>query len=93
MKEAGIDISAQETHDVKDFIEEDIDYVVTVCNEAAELCPTFPGPVKTINLHFDDPPELSSKMTVEKEKLAVYGRVRDEIRQFVESLPEKIDEY
>nr|WP_320114707.1 arsenate reductase ArsC [uncultured Desulfuromonas sp.] len=90
MDEAGVDISKQETHDIQNFLEKDIDYVVTVCSEAAKQCPTFPTQVKVINQHFDNPPELTREMATEEEKLAVYRRVRDEIRQFVEQLPEKI---
>jgi len=88
MKEAGVDISAQETHDVRDFLTEDIDFVVTVCSEAAKTCPVFPGKVKMVYRPFDDPPALTEEAAREEEKLVVYRRVRDEIRDYVDKLPE-----
>jgi arsenate reductase len=88
MQEVEIDISRQETHAVRDFLQQDIDQVVTVCSTAAEKCPTFPPEVAVICQAFDDPPALTKHLDDEEEKLVVYRRVRDEIRQFVENLPE-----
>lgn len=90
MREKDVDISSQEAHAVQDFLRESIDYVVTVCSEAAKQCPTFPAEVNVIHQSFDNPPELTRGMETEEEKLAVYRRIRDEIRQFVEQLPETI---
>ncbi len=90
MKEAGVDISGHETHEVKDFMKKDIDCVITVCNTAAQKCPSFAAEVNVICQSFDNPPELTKNLNNEDEKLAVYRRVRDEIRLFVEGLPEKI---
>lgn len=87
MKEVGVDISKQETHAVHEFLTEDIDFVVTVCSGAAETCPEFPGKVKVLHQPFDDPPRLTKVTQREEEKLAVYRRVRDEIRDYVEKLP------
>ena len=91
MKEAGVDISRQETNAVHDFLTEDIDFVVTVCSGAAETCPAFPGKVKVLHQPFDDPPWLTRAAQREEEKLAVYRRVRDEIRDYVDKLPEILD--
>ena len=66
------------------------DYVVTVCDHAHEHCPVFPSGVKTVHVGFDDPPALAAAAESEGEALAVYRRVRDEIRAFVESLPEAL---
>jgi len=90
MREAGVDISRQETHAVHEFLREDIDFVVTVCSEAAEMCPAFPGKVKVLHQPFDDPPWVTRATEREEEKLAVYRRVRDEIREFVQGLPESL---
>ena len=90
MKEAGVDISGHETQEVKDFMKKDIDCVITVCNTAAQKCPSFAAEVNVICQSFDNPPELTKNLNNEDEKLAVYRRVRDEIRLFVEGLPEKI---
>ena len=87
MKEAGVDISNQETHAVHDFLTEDIDFVVTLCRGAATTCPGFPEKVKVLHQPFDDPPSLTSTTQPEEEKLAVYRRVRDEIRDYVDKLP------
>lgn len=91
MAEAGVDISTQEAHAVQDFLHKDLDVTVTVCNEAmAERCPAFPANVKVINHPFDDPPTLTEEI-VGEEKLNVYRRVRDEIRDFVQKLPGRLE--
>ena len=89
MSEAGVDISGQETHSVRDFLAVDIDIVVTVCSTAAEKCPTFPGHVEVICHAFDDPPKLTRVIDDLNRKLAVYRRVRDEIRVFLEAFVEQ----
>jgi len=66
------------------------DYVVTVCGDANERCPTFSGQVKVVHVGFDDPPKITSHLPDGEEKLSVYRRVRDEIRSFVETLPARI---
>lgn len=90
MKEENIDISGHETHAVKEFLQEDIDWVITVCDTAAQQCPNFPPEVNVICQSFDNPPELARDLDDEEEKLAVYRRVRDEIRTFIEVLPETL---
>ena len=90
MKEDGVDISGHETHAVKDFLQEDIDWIITVCDTAARQCPGFPPEVNVICQSFDNPPELVRNLENEEDKLAVYRRVRDEIKTFIEDLPEKL---
>ncbi|MHC5060164.1 MAG: arsenate reductase ArsC [Planctomycetota bacterium] len=85
MAGAGVDISGQTSDHVDDFLGIDFDYVITVCDHAKELCPVFPGDVKTIHKSFDDPYFAEG---TEQEVLAEFRRVRDEIRAFVETLPE-----
>jgi arsenate reductase len=87
MKEAGVDISSQETHSVQAFLKQDLDYAILVCCEAAEACPVFPAGVTMIKQPFDDPPQLTKGMS-EDDRLALYRRVRDEIRAYVAGLRE-----
>ena len=63
------------------------DYVVTVCGHANENGPMFPGKAKVVHVGFDDPPRLAKAAGTEEETLNCYRRVRDEIRAFVETLP------
>ncbi len=87
MAEAGVDISGQKSKTVEELGPVHFDYVVTVCGHANEHCPIFPGRAKVVHVGFDDPPKLSAGLPDGEEKLAIYRRVCDEIRDFVESLP------
>ncbi len=87
MAEAGVDISGQRSKGVDELKDIPFDYVVTVCDQAHESCPLFPGRTKVIHVGFDDPPRLAQDSKDEQEALGHYRRVRDEIREFVESLP------
>ncbi len=88
MAEAGVDISRHESKHVKDLMHINFDYVITVCDHAGENCPVFPGKAKIVHRGFDDPPKLAKNAKIEEEALVHYRRVRDEIKDFVESLPE-----
>ncbi len=88
MAEAGVDISAQKSKLVPDLPTQEFDYVITVCGNARESCPVFPGKTRVVHVGFDDPPRLAEACQTEEEKLACYRRVRDEIRTFIEKLPE-----
>lgn len=90
MAEAGVDISAHKSQHVSEFEDIAFDYVVTVCGHANENCPMFPGKAKVIHAGFDDPPALAKAAKSEADALDVYRRVRDEIRAFVEGLPESL---
>jgi arsenate reductase len=92
MAEAGVDISGHTSKTVADLPSKDFDYVVTVCDHAHESCPLFPGNTKVVHVGFDDPPRLAQDAETEEEALAHYRRVRDEIRAFVETLPEGLKE-
>ncbi len=87
MADAGVDITAQRSKTLAELGPEPFDYVVTVCGHANEHCPVFPGKTRTVHVGFDDPPKLTKDMPDDEAKLAVYRRVRDEIRRFVETLP------
>jgi len=91
MNEAGIDISSHHSKLISELDEDDFDYVITVCDNAHESCPLFPGKARVIHKGFDDPPRLATGATNEEEALIHYRRVRDEIREFVEQLPEKLE--
>jgi arsenate reductase len=88
MAEAGVDISGQRSKHVDELKSIRFNYVVTVCDQAHESCPLFPGKTKVVHVGFDDPPRLAKEAKTEEEALACYRRVRDEIRAFVEALPD-----
>jgi arsenate reductase (thioredoxin) len=79
MKEVGIDISHHTSDQVDQYLDEDWDYVITVCGDANEVCPVFPGKVKhRLHMGFDDP----SKATGTDEFIwSEFRRVRDEIKE------------
>ena len=83
MAEAGVDISAHRSKHVNELLDAGIDFVVTVCDSAAEACPRFPGKAVTLHHSFDDPPRLAKDARDREAALAAYRRVRDEIRAFV----------
>lgn len=87
MTEAGIDISKQRSKALEAVAGIAFDYVITVCDDASESCPVFPGKVKQIHSAFDDPPRLAAGATSDEVALAPYRRVRDEIRAYVARLP------
>ena len=90
MAEAGVDISGHTSKHVDSFRHIYIDYVITLCDHAHESCPFFPGKTKRIHMGFDDPPKLAENAITEEEALNHYRRIRDEIRDYVESLPESL---
>lgn len=92
MAEAGVDISSQRSRHVKEVLDIPFDCVITVCDRARETCPPFPRPVKKIHKSFDDPPFLAESAESEEEALNIYRRVRDEIKAFVETLPDSLKE-
>ena len=91
MAEAGAPLDGQLSKTVAELPSLDFDYVVTVCGHANENCPLFPGRAKIVHVGFDDPPKLAQDAKTEEEALAHYRRVRDEIRAFVERLPESLN--
>ncbi len=90
MADAGVDITGQRSKNVAELRDIAFDYVITVCSDAHEHCPLFPGKAKVVHVGFDDPPRLAANATTEEERLAPYRRVRDEIREFVLGLPESL---
>ena len=92
MEEAGVDISAHRSKNVAELADVELDYVVTVCDNARESCPVFPGRTTTIHVGFPDPPRLAEQYDEEEARLDCYRRVRDEIRAFIETLPAALPE-
>ena len=92
MAEAGVDISGHRSKHVDELRGIEFDYVVTVCGHANEHCPLFRGKARVVHVGFDDPPQLAADAATEDERLAPYRRVRDEIRAFVETLPDVLRE-
>jgi arsenate reductase (thioredoxin) len=81
MGEIGIDISGQESKTLDRYLKEPFDYVITVCDDANEACPFFPGAASRLHWSFEDP---SRTVGSEAERLAVFRSVRDRIRQRIE---------
>jgi arsenate reductase len=92
MAEAGVDISGHRSKHVDELRTVAFDYVVTVCDHANEFCPVFAGRVKRLHVGFDDPPRLAKNARTEEEALGHYRCVRDEIRDFVNKLPDAFEE-
>jgi arsenate reductase len=84
MKEIGIDISGHRSKSVDEFQKEFFDYVLTVCDNAKESCPVFLNSSSRIHRGFDDPATFQGP---EQERLAVFRRVRDEIREYLKTFP------
>jgi arsenate reductase len=91
MAEAGVDISGHRSKHVSELKDIAFDYVVTLCDGARESCPLFPGRAKIVHRSFEDPPHLARSAATQEQALAHYRRVRDEIRRFVETLPESLE--
>jgi CheB methylesterase/Low molecular weight phosphotyrosine protein phosphatase len=84
MNELGIDISDHRSKHVDEFLDQSFDYVLTVCDSAKESCPVFPNQSKRIHMGFEDPATLQG---TEQERLALFRRVRDEIRDYLKTFP------
>lgn len=90
MAEVGLDISKQQSKLISELKEKDFDYVVTICNDANEKCPVFSGNAKRLHHGFDNPPILARSRKTEEEALAIYRRVREEIRDFIQNMPDNL---
>jgi arsenate reductase len=86
MRELGIDISDHRSKSVDEFSGQHFDYVLTVCDNAKGSCPIFPSKAVMVHHNFEDPAALQGS---EEERLALFRRVRDEIRQYLNHFPPK----
>ena len=83
MREIGIDISSHSSKSAEQFVGQDFDYIITVCDNAKETCPFFPGHAERIHHSFEDPP---ARGTADNETtMKIFRRVRDEIREWLRS--------
>jgi arsenate reductase len=82
MKEIGVDISGQDSKTLGRYLQEPFDYVITVCNDANEACPFFPGAAGRLHWSFEDPSKAEG---TEEERLTVFRSVRDRIRERIEA--------
>lgn len=81
MREIGIDISSHISKSADEFVGQDFDYIITVCDNARETCPFFPGHAERIHQSFEDPPAPGAADS--DSTMAIFRRVRDEIRAWM----------
>ena len=86
MKEIGIDISAHRSKSIEEFAGESFDYVLTVCDNAKETCPIYPGHTNRLHQNFEDPAGVQGP---EHGRLNAFRRVRDQIRAYLRDFPSK----
>ena len=82
LAEIGIDISSHTSKHLDEFLNQNVETVITVCGKADQVCPMFPGQVNRYHWGFDDPAHATGS---EEEQMAVFRRVRDEIRRVFEA--------
>jgi arsenate reductase len=87
MAEASVDISRHRSKHINELNNVQFDYVVTVCGHANENCPLFPGKTKVTHMGFDDPSALAENAKSPEEALNIYRRIRDQIKDFILTLP------
>jgi arsenate reductase (thioredoxin) len=87
MRELNIDISGHRSKNVDEFEGQTFDYVITVCDKARESCPVFFGKAEKLHHDFEDPAALNGS---EEERLAVFRRVRDELRGFLRDFSKRV---
>jgi len=92
MNEVGVDISQYQSQTLNEFEQQQFDYVVAVCEHAATNCPTFAATTKMLVHQFDDPPKLAQQANSPEEALSYYRHVRDEIKEWITSLPVQINQ-
>lgn len=83
MREIGIDISSHHSKSVDEFTGQEFDYVITVCDNAKEQCPIFPGKAQRIHWSFEDPAAVTGEA---EKRMAVFRKVRDEVRERLKTL-------
>jgi arsenate reductase len=84
MRELGIDISGNRAKHVDEFRNEPFDYVLTVCDNANETCPVYPGHTNRLHHSFDDPAAVQGS---EEERLLAFRRIRDQISEYLQNFP------
>ena len=92
MAESGIDISGQRSKSAMELMDMEFDYVITLCDDAQQSCPFFPAKTAILHQGFDDPPRLAGGAVDDEEAMRHYRRIRDEIKAYIEKLPESLQE-
>ena len=92
MAELNVDISQHRSKTVDELSDTVFDLVITVCGNAAQTCPLFPGATRVLHCGFDDPPELARTATDREAALDCYRRVRNEIHSFMMDLPKLLEQ-
>ncbi len=87
MREIGIDISGQRSKSVGEFVGQQFDYIITVCDNAKETCPVFPGTAVRIHQSFEDPP--SETVGDYESRLEIFRRVRDNLEKWLKKFVEE----
>jgi len=90
LKEIGIDISHYRSKHVDELKGIQFDYVITLCGHANENCPYFSGATRVIHMGFDDPPILAEQFDNDEDKLNCYRQIRDQIREYVLTIPKSL---
>lgn len=90
MAESGVDISSHRSKHLDELKDINFDYVITVCDNARQSCPVFTGKAKIVHAGFEDPPRLAKQAKTQEQALDIYRKVRDEIKAFVETLPQSL---
>jgi arsenate reductase len=88
MAEEGVDISMQKSQHLDEFSEIDFDYVITLCDNAADNCPVFTGTAKVLHRPFEDPYFASGS---EEDIMDTFRRVRNDISKFIEAMPDNLE--
>jgi arsenate reductase len=83
MKEIGGDISGQQSKSVDEFLDKEFDYVITVCDNARQTCPFFPGNHELLHWGLEDP---ANALGSEEEKLLMFRKIRDQLRDYIQKL-------
>lgn len=86
MKEDGIDISGHTSNHIDEYLDTDINFVITVCDHARERCPVFPARAETFHQNFPDPAEATGS---DEEVAAEFRRVRDMIKKTMKAFAEE----
>ena len=86
MAEVGVDISKHRSKSAMEFIRQQFDYVITVCDNAKQICPVFPGKYEKIHWDLEDPAEAKGN---EEERLSFFRRIRDEIKSMVNNFKDR----
>ena len=88
MAEVGVDISKHRSKSAMEFLDQKFDYVITVCDNAKQTCPVFPGHYEKMHWSLEDPAEAQGN---EEERVAIFRRIRDEIEQRIKDWIKRLD--